>query len=404
MTTFMRSEHNRTNQNGTISRVKEHFVTRNVWEPKKPHLDLRQNDASRFLERYLVRSVSGCFVNPNARCPICSEPVFFYANHFGSKVYFDDIGHPWPKHPCTDNPRRKISDHAAPTGVPMQRNRGMIQELLEAANIIGRFHNKELGKRKPNDWSLLIITSVERDGEKNIVRAEHLDAKESEEKKFECFSSQSIFDVGDFINIRGVEVSFLYKETLTPAAFTIGGRVSFPEKRKEPNDQSTRQSYQLIKKQPSQSIKTKTHHRLKKQKKSSTQKSIKDDKKHFQLDAMSINEFCDQFVKIVRTFAQEGTRKPHDVALRLNHDGYRTACGSEWTPRLAHLLLNQIFNSKNKTKQPEETNKQEERKARTSRKHNPLNKHQPLTKEELAKRQAAYEYAMGIQPQLKNEI
>lgn len=28
---------------------------------------------------------------------------FFYQNEFGSRVYFDDLGPPWPKHPCTDN-------------------------------------------------------------------------------------------------------------------------------------------------------------------------------------------------------------------------------------------------------------------------------------------------------------
>lgn len=35
-------------------------------------------------------SIAGCYVNPNARCPVCKEPVFFYANEFGSRVYFDD--------------------------------------------------------------------------------------------------------------------------------------------------------------------------------------------------------------------------------------------------------------------------------------------------------------------------
>ena len=29
--------------------------------------------------------------------------MFFYQNLFGSRVYFDDLGPPWPKHPCTDN-------------------------------------------------------------------------------------------------------------------------------------------------------------------------------------------------------------------------------------------------------------------------------------------------------------
>lgn len=42
------------------------------------------------------------FINPNAYCPVCGDKVYFYKNSYGSRVFFDDIGPPWPKHPCTD--------------------------------------------------------------------------------------------------------------------------------------------------------------------------------------------------------------------------------------------------------------------------------------------------------------
>lgn len=42
------------------------------------------------------------YINPNAECPVCGASVFFYQNEFGSRVYFDELGPPWPKHPCTD--------------------------------------------------------------------------------------------------------------------------------------------------------------------------------------------------------------------------------------------------------------------------------------------------------------
>jgi hypothetical protein len=42
---------------------------------------------------------------PNARCPVCRASVFFYQNEYGSRVFFDELGPPWPKHPCTDNTR-----------------------------------------------------------------------------------------------------------------------------------------------------------------------------------------------------------------------------------------------------------------------------------------------------------
>lgn len=34
------------------------------------------------------------------RCPKCGNAVFYYQNEQGSKVYFDELGWPWPKHPC----------------------------------------------------------------------------------------------------------------------------------------------------------------------------------------------------------------------------------------------------------------------------------------------------------------
>jgi hypothetical protein len=46
--------------------------------------------------------VEWSFMTPNATCPVCGVRVYFYANSNGSRVFFDDVGPPWPKHPCTD--------------------------------------------------------------------------------------------------------------------------------------------------------------------------------------------------------------------------------------------------------------------------------------------------------------
>lgn len=45
---------------------------------------------------------------PNAHCPHCKASVYFYQSPLGGRVYFDELGPPWPKHPCTD--------HSAATG------------------------------------------------------------------------------------------------------------------------------------------------------------------------------------------------------------------------------------------------------------------------------------------------
>lgn len=39
---------------------------------------------------------------PNARCPLCGASVFFYRSPHNGRVFFDQLGPPWPKHHCTD--------------------------------------------------------------------------------------------------------------------------------------------------------------------------------------------------------------------------------------------------------------------------------------------------------------
>ena len=60
---------------------------------------------------------------PNAKCPVCGMSVFFYQNSFSSQVFFDDLGPPWPKHPCTDNShsRRDTRSIHAPQKQPANR-------------------------------------------------------------------------------------------------------------------------------------------------------------------------------------------------------------------------------------------------------------------------------------------
>lgn len=56
--------------------------------------------------------------------------MFFYQNEHGSRVYFDELGPPWPKHPCTDHPvppRPRDLDDAP--HVPWSREDGEIERI-----------------------------------------------------------------------------------------------------------------------------------------------------------------------------------------------------------------------------------------------------------------------------------
>ena len=48
-------------------------------------------------------TTSESYINPNAKCPVCGEQVFFYQSPYDGRVFFDELAPLWTKHPCTDN-------------------------------------------------------------------------------------------------------------------------------------------------------------------------------------------------------------------------------------------------------------------------------------------------------------
>ena len=50
------------------------------------------------------------------RCPECSEDVFFFMCNCGCKVFFDDLGPPWPDHDCDTSWTRRLKRTTDETG------------------------------------------------------------------------------------------------------------------------------------------------------------------------------------------------------------------------------------------------------------------------------------------------
>jgi hypothetical protein len=100
MTRFWREGYWRTSVHGNRHWVEGHSVSRDDWDRYASSSNAGWFDllrAERAHHSWFAR-----YVNPNAACPVCSAPVFFFQNEFGSRVFFDELGPPWPKHPCTD--------------------------------------------------------------------------------------------------------------------------------------------------------------------------------------------------------------------------------------------------------------------------------------------------------------
>lgn len=84
------------------------------------------------------------FTDPNALCPVCGASVFYYQNRSGSRVFFDDLGWPWPKHPCTDNPAAQTGKIKRPSkkgqrGKAVPANQANLYDLIDYGESDGTF-------------------------------------------------------------------------------------------------------------------------------------------------------------------------------------------------------------------------------------------------------------------------
>lgn len=122
MGTYRRSGHWRRGKNGTRHWVSAHSVTRSgsSWSAP-PRRATRTAPPGRSTRTPLPKGssrpktpkpprsprarqpYSSRWATPNAVCPVCGAAVYFYSNEHGSRVYFDEMGPPWPKHPCMNS-------------------------------------------------------------------------------------------------------------------------------------------------------------------------------------------------------------------------------------------------------------------------------------------------------------
>ena len=81
---------------------------------------------------------------PNASCPVCGASVFFYQSPTGGRVFFEELGPPWPKHPCTIAAATTIKTRVAAgkqrTSMPTWVRSGWTPVLIQSSRMKGAWH------------------------------------------------------------------------------------------------------------------------------------------------------------------------------------------------------------------------------------------------------------------------
>lgn len=200
MTTYHRSGHWRISVNGVRHWVEGHEVSRYDWN----HISYGAERSSSSWPTRPEAFNAGGLIAPNARCPVCGAEVFFYSNEFGSRVFFDDLGPPWPKHPCTDTV----------TGAPMLRE-------LARIHAASTFTQRQLARWQTPDqaaWVPVVAGEHFRSGNDHFDL--HVDGVRTDRHSVVVFAGASLPRRGDILWLMetdaGLRISWLATETLAP--------------------------------------------------------------------------------------------------------------------------------------------------------------------------------------------
>lgn len=138
------------------------------------------------------------FTVPNAVCPVCGASVFFYQSPTGGRVFFDELGPPWQKHPCTDSSALELGKPLSlpARSYPLWKKEGWEPirikssrldgnwHLIPVENLVTRLHFDALAEgplrlqgetcafMKPWDssgWSKISLVELDRDARESII-------------------------------------------------------------------------------------------------------------------------------------------------------------------------------------------------------------------------------------------
>jgi hypothetical protein len=282
-----------------------------VTKPLRPfYSEYEKHQATQTLKGYGATSYSRCFVNPNASCPVCGQPVYFYANEHGSRVFFNKLGKPWEKHGCTDNGRPASgSVHARPTNRPLAE----INDILGAEQKIDKRILPIGRKARKNSWKLAVVVEVQFADFGMEVQVQDLSSQGHQKHRFFIHCDQPLLAEGDLVSRRRETFSFLHPISLDEIEVVDGDRPV---------------NFEALEKDTDPSIIPDAVSEL-----------MPSERRHFGLGSGRTAKESRKLRSVLEDFAKKGIVGPKLVSHYLNETGRVTADGSPWTPRLAFFQI-----------------------------------------------------------------
>jgi hypothetical protein len=216
MAQFTRRGHVRSTPSGGSTWVSAHDVSRTDWD----RYGREQRE-----ELKIGRALTSRFVRPNATCPVCGASVFFFQNEHGSRVYFDELGPPWPKHPCT-------SGDAAAHRAECPKSTTQTAPVLRSAQEIWRvqqtfpglkttLEGKFLAEHRKKNWPAYVVLKKIRGANNLYVILRQLEDR-SKLKFLLITVDQLSLSEGNIAFLEGKKVSFFDSEKFEPTQIEVG--------------------------------------------------------------------------------------------------------------------------------------------------------------------------------------
>ena len=180
MTRFWRDGHYRSGPYGDSHWVEGHWVERTDWDRYSSSQPSSQGPT----RRYSYTLSYDRFTVPTA-CPECRAPVFFVICPNGGRVFFDRLGPPWPKHPCTD------SKH----NVTISTTRFQVENVVESRSSRPTLsaHSEMLSDLEwmSEGWRPVWITTIKPEDQWFVLKCRYVENDEY----FRVLASDHILDV-----------------------------------------------------------------------------------------------------------------------------------------------------------------------------------------------------------------